>query len=430
MTKVDEVTSLAQKLLGLARDTITIRYRYLDTALARLKVELKPGLNAMYTDADKMYFDPAMLLTQYMDEPGVAVRSYLHMLFHCIFMHQYQYEKTNTRYWNIATDIAVENIILELDFARAALTRDAEELDKIHRLKKRLPDFTAEKIYREFLVNNPSEEYLLELERLFTIDNHGAWRNETNEIAISKEQWEKITQRIKTELDSFAKNKGNSDSLDKNLQDATKEHYDYTSLIQKFMVSGEEIGVNDEEFDYIYYTYGLQKYGNMPLIEPLEYKEEKRIKEIVIAIDTSASCRGSIVKAFIQKTYELLKQTENYFHKVNIHIIQCDAQIRSDVKITNEQEFEHYLNTMDVKGYGNTDFRPVFDYVDELICAGEFENLKGLIYFTDGYGVYPERMPQYDVIFAFLYDDPGAEPVPDWAIKVVLEDEINEYQTG
>ena len=44
--------------------------------------------------------------------------------------------------------------------------------------------------------------------------------------------------------------------------------------------------------------------------------------------------------------------------------------------------------------------------------------------------MYPERMPRYDVIFAFLYDDPGAEPVPDWAIKVVLEDEINEYQTG
>ena len=55
-----------------------------------------------------------------------------------------------------------------------------------------------------------------------------------------------------------------------------------------------------------------------------------------------------------------------------------------------------------LKGFGSTDFRPVFEYVDELLAKGEFENLKGLIYFTDGYGVYPSRMPGYDTIFAFL----------------------------
>lgn len=427
MEKQDEIIAAAKKVLKLAHDSITIRYRYLDTAMAKLKTELKEGINSMYTNGEKMYFDPVQLLVLYTDEPGVAVRSYLHMLMHSIFMHQFQYDKTKERYWNIATDVAVENIILELEFPRAALTRDAEEADRIMRLKKRVPELTAEKIYREFLVNPPSEEYMLELERLFTIDNHGAWKNETEELIITEEQWKKITQRIKTELEAFNKNKGNTESLEKSLMEATKEHYDYTSLIQRFMVMGEEITVNDDEFDYIYYTYGLKQYGNMPLIEPLEYKEEKRIKEIVIAIDTSASCRGDIVKAFIQKTYELLKQTENYFHKINLHIIQCDAQIQSDVKITDEHEFEEYINNIDIKGSGGTDFRPVFEYVDMLTHTGEFENLKGLIYFTDGYGVYPERMPQYDVIFAFLYDDPNREQVPDWAIKVIMEDELNEH---
>lgn len=63
----------------------------------------------------------------------------------------------------------------------------------------------------------------------------------------------------------------------------------------------EDMQVNDDEFDYIYYTYGLAAYGNMPLVEPLEYKDAKKIKEFVIAIDTSASCRGKWSSPFWKK---------------------------------------------------------------------------------------------------------------------------------
>ena len=74
-------------------------------------------------------------------------------------------------------------------------------------------------------------------------------------------------------------------------------------------------------------------------------------------------------------------------------------------------------------GFGATDFRPVFDYVNLLLEQREFENLKGLIYFTDGYGIYPERMPEYQVIFAFLGEDENRAAVPSWSMKVVLEEE-------
>ena len=45
------------------------------------------------------------------------------------------------------------------------------------------------------------------------------------------------------------------------------------------------------------------------------------------------------------------------------------------------------------------------------------------IYFTDGFGIYPEKMPDYDVIFAFLNEDEGRPPVPVWAIKAIIEEE-------
>ena len=79
----------------------------------------------------------------------------------------------------------------------------------------------------------------------------------------------------------------------RNLKEALREKYDYGAFLKRFAVLGEEMHINDEEFDYVYYTYGLQLYGNLPLVEPLEYRENKRIREFVIAIDTLRFLPGS-----------------------------------------------------------------------------------------------------------------------------------------
>lgn len=202
-----------------------------------------------------------------------------------------------------------------------------------------------------------------------------------------------------------------------------REKYDYTAFLKKFAVLGEAMKVNDDEFDYIFYTYGLKLYGNMPLIEPLEYKEVKRIREFVVAIDTSGSVAGELVQKFMQKTYNILKQEESYFKKINLHMIQCDAEIQEDVKITSQEEFERYIKTVQMRGFGGTDFRPVFSYVEELRRAKEFHNLKGLIYLTDGYGVFPEKKPDYSTAFVFINEQYEIPDVPPWAIKLVLQPE-------
>ena len=132
-----------------------------------------------------------------------------------------------------------------------------------------------------------------------------------------------------------------------------------------------------------------------------------------------------LVQKFVQKTYNILKQSESFFTKINLHIIQCDTNIQEDAKITSQEEFDRYLESMTLKGFGGTDFRPVFRYVDKMIKSKEFTNLKGLIYFTDGYGDFPERQPDYNTAFVFIDDDYNNPEVPVWAIKLVLQrDEI------
>jgi len=422
MSDAVKISSLAGQVMRLARDDVLMHLRFFDRAVAGLQCKERQNIGCMATDGSSCFYDPVYVLKCYQENPAYITRVYLHMLLHCIFFHGYQYGKMEKDKWDLAADIAVENVVLELELAGAALEEDQAAARKLKILKEDVGALTAERIYRYFCQNSLSPRETEELRELFARDVHSLWKP-GEELVIDKKQWEKISERVKADLKAFTKAKAGGESLLQNLEEATRDRYDYGEILRRFMVMGEEIGVNDEEFDYVYYTYGLEYYGNLPLIEPLEYKETNRVKEFVIAIDTSASCRDGIVRAFLQKTYSLLKSSENFFHRINVHIIQCDNQVQSDTRITCQEDFDAFLRSGKLAGFGATDFRPVFAYVDRLREQREFENLKGLIYFTDGYGIYPERMPNYQVIFAFLGEDENRAPVPSWSMKVVLEDE-------
>ena len=161
----------------------------------------------------------------------------------------------------------------------------------------------------------------------------------------------------------------------------------------------------------------------MPLIEPLETREVKKVSEFVIVIDTSMSCSGEPVQRFLEETYGILSDSGNFFQKVNIHIIQCDEKVHSDVKITSREELQDYMDSLELYGDGGTDFRPAFAYVEELMEKREFENLKGLVYFTDGYGLFPAKMPPYRTAFVFMEQEPEDVDIPAWAMKLVITEE-------
>jgi len=438
-----ELKKLAEQVMRLAHDELLIHLRFFDVALSGLKLEpgsmgsfVGPAIKGesnggmrtaqgdpfMMTDGATCFYDPVGVLKAYQREPNAVARTLLHVLLHCIFFHQFQTQKLDEEAWNLATDVAVESVIQDMKLRDAALEEDQDRERKLKVMREDVGALTAEKLYRYFRLNPPTQSEREELYKLFRRDSHELWKP-SEELFITQELWKKISERVKADLKSFTKGKAGAETLEKNLEEATRDRYDYGEILRRFTVTGEDLMVNDDEFDYVYYTYGLSTYGNMPLVEPLEYKEIHKVKEFVIAIDTSASCRGSVVRAFLNKTYSILKGTENFFHKVNVHIIQCDQEVQSDTKITNDDEFETFMKYGKLKGFGATDFRPVFTYVEELKRQGEFENLKGLIYFTDGYGIYPEKNPGYDVIFAFLEEDEHRMPVPPWSMKVILEDE-------
>lgn len=244
------------------------------------------------------------------------------------------------------------------------------------------------------------------------------------EVQRQRREWEDVAKEIEMNLETFSKEWGHeAGSLKAHLAFANRKTYSYTEFLRRFMVTSEEMQLNMDEFDYVYYTFGLDMYGNMPLVEPLEYKETKRVHDFVIVIDTSESVRGELVEKFLRHTFSILKSSESYAREVNIHIIQCDARVQSDTALKSLRDVDKLMENFVVRGFGGTDFRPAFGYVTMLRARGELPNLKGLIYFTDGLGSFPEKAPDYDVAFVFM-DEEGRElpPVPPWAMKLVLDE--------
>lgn len=423
----DEATiiSYADKVIRLAIDTVTVRSRFFDSALAHITPKCVIGHKGYVFDGQNLSYDPYELLNDYKEEPAYVLRLFLHVILHSILKHPYRFDKINEKYWNIASDIAVESIILSMEIPEATLLKDTEEKIILNRLIKWVPTLSADALYREFMVGGISADSEVRYAELFSFDRHRqriSYKEEPKEI-LTKEDWEKIAERVKADLKSFSKDITGAETLLTHLKDSTKKHYDYDAILSRFAVMSEEIKVNPDEFDYIYYTYGLNKYGNMPLIEPLEYAEEKKIRDFVIAVDTSASVRGDKVEGFLNRTYDILSKSVSLSEKLNVHIVQCDARITSDTVIEKKSDLKKAAGNFVIKGFGATDFRPVFAYVDELRREDKIHNLKGLIYFTDGYGIYPESVPDYDTMFVFDREDEYRMPVPPWAIQVVLDEE-------
>ena len=360
------------------------------------------------------------------------------MVFHCIFRHfawrgaegrkRADDEITiQERMRDLSCDIAVEHMIDGMNYRSIRFSRSLLRRETYRLLEKEGKTLNAQRVYKILSEWNLSEKDLTNLEQEFRTDDHRYWESKKPDQKpnpMLSRKWGEINDGIETDLETFSQEAGERDGdFLAQIKTENRSRYDYREFLRKFAVFHEELAVDDDSFDYNFYTYGLRLYGNMPLIEPLESKEVKKIEEFVIVIDTSMSCSGELVRKFLEETYGVLSESENFFTKINVHIIQCDEKVHTDKKITSQKEMKDYMEHLELYGDGGTDFRPAFEWVDKLLEQHEFHNLKGLIYFTDGFGIYPKKMPPYKTVFVFMQDNYRDVDVPVWAMKLILDED-------
>lgn len=457
-----EEEKIAKEIMEFVRRTLLIHMRYFDRAIYALPFRQHDQIMGVGTDGRFLYYSNYYAVQMFRYDKGRLHRDYLHNLLHCIFRHFDVNPGINRAVWDLSCDIAVENLIHELGLKHTAIEQEASQMEYISALAQKLNLLSAEKIYHLFMEDDSIADLFARLDlpenrksHAFSRDDHTFWypvkadsqvrdyEEDTpakvfddldvtnadqihllNDVELT-EEWKKIADIINVDLETESKNKGiQAGSLCWQLRVAGRDKVDYRAFLKKFSVSRESLGTNMDEFDYVYYTYGMELYRDMPLIEPLEYREDRRVREFVIAIDTSGSVSRQRVRRFLESTFSILKSSGSFSSEMKVYIIQCDAAIQHVELIETPEDLNHYMEELMIYGYGGTDFRPVFEYVDRLLEERMLTKLEGMIYFTDGLGIYPKHPPAYRT--AFIFTDEGLENVSDfpaWAMKIILTEE-------
>lgn len=420
-----QAEEIAQEIWALAIQEISCACPFFVLACSYLKTGADEKCICPCTDGRVIHYSPAAVLSDFQEKGRKYInRMYLHSLFHCLYLHPADREKREETLWDLACDMVAEYTVdcLGVPFLLGEPGREKEEVYRMFWNEKE--SRTAAEIYGMLLDGKFEKGCTDAWSRLFFMDGHSLWRDISGgELAGIREIWEKAAAYTSRDAGSAGKRAGSEKG---NMQEwyelQQKRRYDYRKFLRRFAVQREEVQLDMESFDYISYCLGLSMYGNMPLVEPLEYTEAFKLEEIVIAIDTSSSCSRQTVQRFLEETYSMLSERENFFKKMNVHIIQCDCYIQEDVTLSCEEDWQAYMKQIRIQGRGGTDFRPVFTYVDRLIEKKKIRNLKGLLYFTDGDGIYPQKKPDYETAFIFIKEPPENVKIPSWAIRLYLDE--------
>ena len=374
----------ASDIVSSSASRLCLDMRFLTRAVLSLRTTVVDGEGMPGCDGSTVVFHAETVLRSFREDPNSVTRDLAHCVLHRILGHDSPDSRDDRVF------------VCERLFAKAS----APAVD--------LLSATVE----------GTSKWQLDLHRrMFVRDDHSVRR------PIDEALWSELSQQVMAEVEGFVRDDdGRTSALMRILRIRNRRRYDYRSFLRKFMTRRTTVRESQTEFDPIYYTYGLSRYGNLPLIDSLEQSDSGTVDEFVIAVDTSGSTmRGPVVR-FLEEAFDVLRQT-GVGRDSNLHVIQCDDMVRSDDVVRSEGDLRRLVSGFELKGGGGTDFRPVFDYVDRLIDEGGFRNLRGLMYFTDGYGTYPSRRPAYDVAFVFCDDGYAEHDVPPWAMRIVVRTE-------
>lgn len=428
----DEIFKVAYSALKEVENRITADFRYLVYPLGLLapSVSRRGGIA---TDGRRLTVG-SETFCRIVALSGVrgGERAILHALFHVLFFHPFRIKRPSKEY-DLACDIAVEYVLDGLQGVEES-TCNVQRKAVYSAIKAKFGS-VGEAAAFDYCKALDEDEYE-RLKRLFTVCYHGGWygRNsdrpndapdetppsaasaqnddddegEADENAISR--WVEIVRGTLSDM-------GDSDeTLKKTLLRVSSSRKDYRRFFEKFFALSERVKPSDDEFDYIFYCYGLQLYKNVPLIENLECSEGLAAEQIVFAVDTSASTEGEPVKALLEELASVIDYAAMKSGKIKVRVIQCDMSVREDVTLTGRDELDEYFKNFNLQGGSGTDFAPVFDLLEKEVASGA--RIRGLIYFTDGLAKFPVRTPPFKTCFAVCGDDDGKVIVPPYALRL------------
>jgi len=285
-----------------------------------------------------------------------------HELLHVVLQHIIR-AKPMKELWNIATDLAVNSLIENIDFEYEYEGKKCKPLlPKDFGLSSKK---TADWYYNQLLKNAKKINI-----RVHTLDDHSKWKPSQQHIYS-----EVIRQAVQKAYEQSVKLKGNISGY---LEDIIKEiikppTISWRELLRQYVAASIKSGHKSS---------WKRANRRFPHLECIKGKVSDRTIKILVAFDTSGSISTDDFKDFLAEVKGLLN-----VYKCIIDYVECDTEIKAKGQIYPWSNLK-----INFKGRGGTDYKPVFKYFNKY-------DYDLLIYFTDLYCDYEGCKTNKDVIW-------------------------------
>jgi predicted metal-dependent peptidase len=389
-----------------AKARLMLDHPYFGTLAAALKLEQSDNIEAFLSDGNHLQYNDEYFDNASVEEIEFALAN---GAMHTVLKHQNRAGERYEWLWQLATDYTIN----------AMLVKNGLQLPDRANFQERFEGMYAEEVY-EMLRSDIMNEELSNDESLSeqAYDEQGKSNNDrvSQEGMEAPKDWNEEGNRPRQ---NATNDSSNSNHANKNevrhkedeeplediqaLQEELKEHFE--QIFQKLNRQGTlpkdlkfvvpeyfSYNVDWRELLYGYIaTYAKSTYAFVPPNMKYLYRGiylpslSSDLLRIVISIDTSGSVNESLLSTFLGEINSIMQSYPNY----EIDLLTADAKVQSHRVFLPGEVLEY-----EVSGGGGTDFRPVFEYIDQQM---NYPTL--LLYFTDGMGTFPEMEPTYDVMW-------------------------------
>lgn len=334
------------------------------------------------TDGRVLIYNPDYLRDMDNDE---LLTTMCHEMLHIVFRHPWRRGGRDPKKWNIAGDVVI-NLMLE----RMALEANSPikyrfkktpgSLDALGLLRaagintKQFEDKTTEQVYNML----PDK---VQLNQCSGCNRDATGPNGEKLSPQEMQEAEQDAEILTNQAEQAARMQGKLPAgLERILGTMRDSKIDYRNVLPEIV----QTAIARDEINW---RRPLRRAFGAGLYIPTFHNPT--LGRIYIGLDTSGSISGPILEQFFGEIHALFEQ----FHPEEIIIIDCDAAVHS-VKSFKRDDFP--ITGYKPKGGGGTDFRPVFQHIQQHADPAE---TSCLVYLTDLYGTFPEEAPDYPVLW-------------------------------
>ena len=259
---------------------------------------------------------------------------------HCVFNHMTRRQERDHTIWNIATDYAINNHLVDSGFV----------LPEGGLIDKQYADMTAEAIYNQ-VKDNPPKQCPWGI-----VMDAGSGQIESGSDAAMESEWQVAV----TQAAEVAKNAGKMPGhLETVIQDIVKPIVDWRSVLWPFCTSL----TNDD------YSWRKPNRAYISEDEYLPAMYNEAAGHLAVIIDSSGSCTN-----YWEQFIGEITAIHSELRPEQVTVIHCDY----DVQHTDEVMPDDQFPKTPITGGGGTRFSPAFDYIND-----HYPDVAAAVYLTD-----------------------------------------------